>query len=454
LKSDIGGGFEIQLFGITFFLLASTIPIIWIPIGICICQINPLAYGQNSSAIPTPSSFSPTLSSPVPFPRQEVNTGIHDGIQVSQNFSVLGDSQYTRSRPNYINPLDNATDIQMITYFNMDRKTLNATLWLGGEVEIDPGKFGAETVVYGLLVDSDNNEDTGKYGVDFQKELQWNSGLGSWNTLFVEYSSPEHNRTISIESNSTEFFGEDQKYVLIPLEINSITSPGYFRVLYYTVVIYTNDSDQKSTNTYSAKESVGNNASKMLIDLSSWIDIPPPTYSFSTTPSNIEIVRGEEQGIGLQLVSSSGILPDSVSFLPVKNSSNISIEQTSNEKLNETSSGISPASFRIRVPSDVNIGLHTIPMLVNISTGSLFPSGFIELPRINLSVPAENFASRYVNLTFSVIDPPSTAQAFKDFWVIYGTPMAILAGGFVGAFATYFIDYMRSRRERKDKKVI
>ena len=441
---------EIQLFGINF-LLAFTILIIWIPICICVCQINLLAYGQDSSAIPTPSSFSPIFSSPVPFPRQEVNTGIHDGIQVSQNLSVPGDSQYIRSKPNYTNPLDNATDIQKITYFSMGGKILNATLWLGGEVEIDPGKLGAKTVVYGLLIDSDNNEDTGKYGVDFQKELQWNSELGTWNTLFVEYSSPEHSRTISIESNSTEFFGEDQKYILIPLEMNSITSPGHFRVLYYTVVIYTNinDSDRKSTDSYPAKDSISDNTSKILVDLSSWIDIPPPTYSFSTTPSIIDIVRGEEQGIGLQLVSSSGMLPDSVSFIPVKDSPEISIEQTSKEKLNETSSGISPASFKIRIPSDANIGLHTIPMLVNISTGSLFPSGFIELPGINLSLPAENFASRYVNLTFSVIDPPSLTQTFKDFWVTYGTPLAILAGGFVGAFATYFIDYLRSRRKPK-----
>jgi hypothetical protein len=231
--------------------------------------------------------------------------------------------------------------------------------------------------------------------------------------------------------------------------MDSITSPGHFRVLYYTVVIYTNDSDQTGANSYSAKESISDNALKMLVDLSSWIDIPPPTYSFSTTPSIIEIVRGGEQEIGIQLVSSSGMLPDAVSFIPIEDSSEISIEHTSEETLNETASGISPASFRIRIPTDANIGLHTIPTLVNISTGSLFPSGFIELPGINLSLSAENFVSRYVNLTFSVIDPPSVAQTFKDFWVTYGTPIAILAGGFVGAFATYFIDYLRSRRVRR-----
>ena len=436
-----------QSFNFSIFLFAFTILIIWIPIYSC-KQITPLAYGQDYSALPSTSSPSPTVSSPAAFPRQEVETGKNDGLQIPRNLSIA-DSQHLGSRHNYTNSLDNATDIQMITYFNMDGKILNAALWLGGELESDPGKLGAETVVYGLLVDSDSNEDTGKYGVDFQKEIQWNSELESWNTLLVEYSSPEHNRTISIESNSTVFFEEGQKYVLIPLEMDSITSPGRFKVLYYSVVIYSNDSKQRSNNSDSAEESISDNTSKMLVDLSSWIDIPPPTYSFSTTPSIIEIVRGEELDIGLQLVSSSGTLPDSVSFIPVEDSSKINIEQTSKATLNETTSGISPASFRIRIPSGVNIGLHTIPMLVNISTGSLFPSGFIELPGINLSLPAENFASRYVNLTFSVIDPPSMTQMFKDFWVTYGTPLAILAGGLVGAFATYFIDYLRSRRERR-----
>jgi hypothetical protein len=84
----------------------------------------------------------------------------------------------------------------------------------------------ADTVVYGVLVDSDNNKDTGKYGVDFQKEIQWNSKLRSLNTLLVEYSSPEHSRTLDLKSNSTNFFGQDQKYVLIPLEMESITFPG------------------------------------------------------------------------------------------------------------------------------------------------------------------------------------------------------------------------------------
>jgi hypothetical protein len=446
------GAYNIETLGIeVLFIFPFTVLMTFIVI-LLFTQLDPLIYAQVDSAVVSsaPSSSALTAS----FPRQEVNTGKYDGIQIFRNPSAAEDSTYVQSTPNYTNLLDNATDIQMITYYSIDGRILNATLWLGGQVEPDPGKYGADTVVYGVLVDSDNNEDTGKYGVDFQKEIQWNSKLRSWNTLFFEYSSSEHLRTLEVKSNSTNFFDQGQKYVIIPLEMESITFPGHFRVLYYAIVIYSDtdtDTDTKrNVNSHFNQDSLNQNTSRILVDLSSWIDIPPPTYSFSTTPSPLEIVQGEEQEIGIQLISSSGMLPDSVSFVPTEDSvSGVTIEQTNTETKNETSSGISPTSFRIRVPNEANIGLHTIPILVNVSTGSLFPSGFVELPGINLSLPAENFASRYVNLTFSVMETPSVTQTIKDFWVTYGTPIAILAGGVVGAFSTFFIDHLRNRREHK-----
>jgi hypothetical protein len=50
--------------------------------------------------------------------------------------------------------------------------------------------------------------------------------------------------------------------------------------------------------------------------------------------------------------------------------------------------------------------------------------------------------------------PMSINEQFKDFWVTYGTPMAILAGGIVGAFSTFLIDYLRSKRVRSKKNQI
>ena len=133
------------------------------------------------------------------------------------NFTSL--YEYVQERADYTGFYDNSTDIQTITYSNAKGKILNATLWLGGKVMSNPSVLGAKAIVYGVLVDSDNNQNTGKFGVDFQREIQWNSTIGNWNSLLVEYSSPEHSRTLELEGNFTGFFDENQTHVLIPLEL-------------------------------------------------------------------------------------------------------------------------------------------------------------------------------------------------------------------------------------------
>jgi hypothetical protein len=259
-----------------------------------------------------------------------------------------------------------------------------------------------------------------------------------------------------LQRNFTGFFDENQTHVLIPLELDSITSPARFKVLYYALVIYgdrhnrinedVDGYDYRSTAPPTNK-TADDGISKIVVDLSSWIDIPPPTYSFLTTPSPIEIVRGEEKEVGLQLESSSGSLPNSVSFLPAEETQDIEIQEIPPETDNTTSSVTQPASFRLRAPQGTNLGLHTVPVLVNISTGTLFPSEFINLPGMNLSVPTENFVTRFVNLTFSVLEPPSTPEMIKDFWSSYGLLISLIAAGFVGGFSTYIFDYVRSRKK-------
>lgn len=445
------------------------LPLVGILIS-CYIQIdhevmNNRLYAQEVSSIasappflsPSSVEMSPSPEMPL-FSRQEVNTGNRDGIQVSKIGSNITSAidEYIQGSADYSTFYDNSTDIQTVTYSNAKGKILNATLWLGGKVMSKPSILGAKAIVYGVLVDSDNNKNTGKYGVDFQREIQWNSTVGNWNSLLVEYSSPQHSRTLELQGNFTGFFDENQTHVLIPLELDSITSPARFKVLYYALVIYgdlhnqmdedVDDYNYRSTSP-SANKTADDGISKIVVDLSSWIDIPPPTYSFLTTPSPIEIVRGEEKEVGLQLESSSGSLPSSISFLPDEETSGIEIQEIPPETGNTNSSVIQPASFRLRALEGANLGLHTIPVLVNISTGALFPSEFIDLPGMNLSVPTENFVTRFVNLTFSVLEPPSTPEMIKDFWSSYGTLVSLIAAGFVGGFSTYIFDYVRSRKK-------
>jgi hypothetical protein len=93
------------------------------------------------------------------FSRQEINTGSHNGIQVNA-------ITHTQTK---VGPLDNSSSIQRVTHFS-DGKTLNTTLWLGGDINTNPSRDGASIVAYGILIDSDNKT-TGLYGADYLKEI-------------------------------------------------------------------------------------------------------------------------------------------------------------------------------------------------------------------------------------------------------------------------------------------
>jgi hypothetical protein len=63
--------------------------------------------------------------------------------------------------------------------------------------------------------------------------------------------------------------------------------------------------------------------------------------------------------------------------------------------------------------------------------------------------PTIGYIKGLANLTIDVIPPLTVNETFNAFWLTYGTPIVILAGGAVGAFSTFFIDYLKSRREHK-----
>jgi hypothetical protein len=355
------------------------------------------------------------------FPRQELNVGIGDGLQVNG-------AANTQTKADYKDKLDNSSDIQKVTYFS-DGKNLNATLWLGDVIAKKPEAEGASNIVYGALIDVDNNPTTGKFGVDYQKEIRWSNKTQNWSSYIFEYSSPDHFRILESQRNHSMV---NQKYVTMSLDLESMTSPSKYRVLFYSLLIYDNKN------------------AKSVVDLTSWIDIPPATYAFSTLPSPLVLRLGERMDIGVQLKSSTGIQPQGVDFMPSQNYSDIKVTVNPERSPNGSSStsfGVAPTQFTVEVPKDARVGQYSIPVMVNVSTGSLFPSKFIELPNFNLSVPTQGFITQQANLSLSVIKPPTMAEQIKDFWSAYGALISLMGAGFVGGLSTYIFDYLKNRKK-------
>ena len=186
-------------------------------------------------------------------------------------------------------------------------------------------------VIYGILIDADYNQVTGKEGVDYQIELQWTNETQTWNKGIIEYSSPVHNRTFDIQENYTGFYENDERYVLVSINLDEILSPNLYRAMFYAGYVYNN--------------------SNMKIDLSPWVDISPTVYSISTLPNPIIVRQGEQKIIGAQLKSTTGFVQNVIEFMPVENYSSIELEFI-RDNLNKSSSGIEPAPFKIEVPNN------------------------------------------------------------------------------------------------------
>ncbi|HYT01867.1 MAG TPA: hypothetical protein VEL70_03075 [Candidatus Acidoferrum sp.] len=198
--------------------------------------------------------------------------------------------------------------------------------------------------------------------------------------------------------------------------------------MYYLIVIY--------------------NQSKMFLDLTPWIDIHPTQYSFATSPNPVVITQGEQQDVAIQLKSNNGITAKVVSFIPSQNYSTIKV-LFNPDKLNASSFGIAPAPLRIQVPSNAQIGQYIIPILVNMSVGSIFSSKFIQLANVNVLSPTQGYITTKANLTMSVVEPPSVNERVKDFWSTYGSLVSLVGAGFAGGASTVVFEYLKNRKKEK-----
>ena len=381
-------------------------------------------------------TISNVLADSPSFSRQEVGDDEHDGININ---GLSG----TQTRDDYEDTLDNSTDIQKITYLS-DGKNLNASLWLGGNFAEDPGSKGAAAAVYGMLLDVDSNPNTGFQGVDYQLEVQWRDSSKTWNMFLGEYPSvdnpsvknpADYVKILNSKKNYTSFFVDNKPYVTLSLPLNDVAFPSKFKAMYYATVIY--------------------DYSNMVVDLGSWIDIPPLKLAISTLPNPVVIRQGEQKNVAVQLKSDDGFITDVVGFLPIENYSKIDIQS---KDMDETAGGeqpqtsTDPRAFIMKVANDAEIGEYTIPMLVNISTASVFPSEFLRLSNFTFSVPTKGNVLRVANFTLSVTEPITIQDQTKEFWAAYGGIITLIGAGFGGGLASYVLDRAKNRKSNRNKK--
>lgn len=354
-----------------------------------------------------------------PFPRQEINDGIHDGLYANTTTSSNKNNTATFT--------SDSRDLIAVSHFS-DGKTLNSTLWFLGMVSKYDDFDDIKSASYGVLVDVDNNPFTGRLGVDYQKQINWNTTDNFWTSSLIEYSSSGNQKIEIAASNIT--ITQNQSFFPISLDLDSITSPDKFRVSYYSMEV-----NKDSTN---------------IVDMTNWVDVPPAQFTLSTLPKSLVLTQGESLDIGAQLVSNTGSSPQVLNIDNEKNNAHVLVKFNPNG-INFSSFGIAPLPFRITAPSNAQVGQYTIPLLANVSL-EMTPTGVLGIPGNNTSSAGDGYITVRPNLTVSVIERPPFGQEFRDFWTTYGQVISLFGAGFAGGFSTHIMDRIKERREEKRKR--
>ena len=305
---------------------------------------------------------------------------------------------------------DPATDIVEVTYFT-NGKTLNSTIWLLFPFNELP--VGYSIFNYGMLIDSDFDEDTGAGGIDYQLEIRWNNETNTWTRVLTEWSSTAVGGRILEESkNFTRFSGDQLFYVSIPIELEGISNPNKFRAVYYAE---------------SKRE-----ASPLVTDFTKWINVPPQELQVATYPQSIELRQGETKTVELTINSTSGLEPDVILYS--ENQDTDPVLDFSAKKLKIPSNGFASIPLTVSTSDNTDIGPHTIFIFAN----SSYPA--FEFVKVNATSHDFEFPFKIqgddkmvkTSLLIDVKEPLSLTDKVSEFWNKLGEFALFLYGVVAG----------------------
>jgi hypothetical protein len=333
-------------------------------------------------------------------------------------------------------------DISAVSYFSNGR-ALNATIWLYYPL-IQPPSNASEwltppikddpwyRIIYGMAIGIHSAYDI--EGSDYHVRDVWNVYDEGW-TRILEEMSPTINETkvSAMGDNYVNSFQREKKYIDLSLDLSSITYPDRYSLLFYTQYIFIKDGRLCAVS-----------------DISSHVSIPPPEFTISTSPNNIELRPGEEKTIRLQIKSNTNTKSE-VSF---------STNETDDIKL-------SPSPKKTSIPP---YGLATSNLHIGVSDIAQ-PFEYILPISANMSIPTEsklrgnvinditrNSVSANItensNLTLTVLPPLRADEHLNNFvnaWITPVSGMWSFLAGVAAVIAPLAIRLYTKKKQNRDK---
>jgi hypothetical protein len=370
------------------------------------------------------------LSSSYSFQGFAISPAFDESLISDLNRGNNGGSDWIQTHGNETNQLmSDYANILAVNYFS-NGQTLNTTLWLASNAEnasIYDQPF--KTIRYGMLIAIVTlPENSGFNGANYDYYIE--SVNGTWSEYLYQLSSTGARALVASNTNYTDSFGGSSigpGYVNLRLDLETIHSPGNYGLSFY------------ATESYKSNE---------IRDYTSWIAVPPPTIDILTEPKNIVLRQGEEQLIPSEFETP---LSDNVTSITFDNSPTYSYDG-----LDVSAERIHPTLFKIKVSPQSPVGVYNIPvgasMLIQTTssklpafndtvTGSMHPEF-----EVSKKYPTIGYITTKANLTIEVLPPLTPGETFMGYWHTWGDAIALIAAGAVGAFATFAMDILKSRR--------
>jgi hypothetical protein len=361
-----------------------------------------------------------------------------------QNF--ITDDKISNQRNDWIQTFGNDSSHLRSDYTNLlavdylsDGKTLDTTFWLASNLEnASTYSQPLKRVGYGMLIAIASLPPTSGYnGANYNFYIE--AVDGKWSEYLYQLSSTGSSALIESKINYTESFNGTTigpGYVKLRLDLNSIKYPTAYGVSFYTAESY---------------------KSNEVRDFTSWIAIPPATIDILTHPANIVVRQGETHLIPAEVNTP---FSNNVTTITFDNGTDFS-----SNGLHVSTPRIQPPLFNVEVSPQTPIGVYTIPFVASMIIATTYSTSPTATPatatvdtvtkvldpevQVSKKYPTIGYITRPGNLTIDVIPPLTINESFTAFWVTYGTPIVGLTGVLVGAFSTFFIDHLKSRREHK-----
>jgi hypothetical protein len=361
-----------------------------------------------------------------------------------QNF--ITDEKISNQRDDWIQTYGNDSSHLRSDYTNLlavdylsDGKTLDTTFWLASNLEnASTYSQPLKRIRYGMLIAIASLPPTSGYnGANYNFYIE--AVDGKWSEYLYQLSSTGSSALIESKINYTESFNGTTigpGYVKLRLNLNSINYPTAYGLSFYTAESY---------------------KSNEVRDFTSWIAIPPATIDILTHPANIVVRQGETHLIPAEVNTP---FSNNVTTITFDNGTDFS-----SNGLHVSTPRIQPPLFNVEVSPQTPIGVYTIPFVASMIIATTFSTSPTTTPatatvdtvtkvldpevQVSKKYPTIGYITRQGNLTIDVIPPLTINESFTAFWVTYGTPIVGLTGVLVGAFSTFFIDHLKSRREHK-----